>query len=267
VWGNSANPGILERQLRICAKAGDAFKLISQLRKQLLRDLCLGFECDIEWEALPADIRTYLINRCLGRSAHLSNEQIQFLSSKLDISSGLKFETFLARSNYAAFTSALSLSRASSWASGDKSRGSHQYHNPLGSISVLNLFARTSPVAPPSFSDKLRKYCGFIYHQIGVGCKFFSVAFVADPEYQREVKCTFSYGPRITQSISRIFFTSIWIWSKGIQKLFLPIFLVSWSFLIQLIIVRSFRDSTNILTVLSSTVVPVSSRCGRISKA
>jgi hypothetical protein len=151
------------------------------------------------------------------------------------MSSGLKFDTFLARSNYAAFTGALSLSRAGSWLSGDQSRKSHSYQNVVGSISVLNLFARTSPVAPPSLSDKLRKHCGFIYHQIGIGCKFFSVAFVADPEYQREVKCTFSYGPHVTQSLSRIIFMSIWMWSKAFQQLFLPLFLVSTSTLIHLV--------------------------------
>jgi hypothetical protein len=201
--------------------------VISHLRNQLLRDLCLGFECDAEWEALPADIRKYLITRCLGHSAPLGNDQIRFLSSKLNISSDLKFDTFLARCNHAALVDALSLSRASAWVSGDQSRRSHLYPAPLGSMSVLNLFARTSPITPHSLSDKVRKYCGFIYHQIGVGCKFFSVAFVADPEYQREVKCTFSYGPRVTQSMSRIFFMSIWLWSKAIQTLFLPIFLVS----------------------------------------
>jgi hypothetical protein len=165
--------------------------VISHLRKQLLRDLCLGFECDVEWEALPADIRKYLLARCLGHSALLSDDQIQFLCSKLNMSSGLKFDTFLARCNYAAFAGVLSLSRASSWVSGDQSRRFHLYRTSFGSMSVLNLFARTSPTAPPSLSDKIRKYCGFIYHHIGVGCKFFSVAFVADPEYQREVKCTF----------------------------------------------------------------------------
>jgi hypothetical protein len=231
-WGDPANPSLLERQLRTCTKSDDASNLISHLRTQLLRDLCLGFDCDTEWEALPADIRKYLIGRCLGRSAALSDGQIQILSSKLNISCGLEFGTFIARYNYAALAGARSISRATAWLTGDQSRRSQLQANLTKKISILNLFARTAPIAPPSLSDRLRKYCGFIYHQIGIGCKFFSVAFVADPEYQREVKCTFSYGPRITQSMTRFFFTGIWMWSKAIQQLFLPGFLVSFQFLL-----------------------------------
>jgi hypothetical protein len=156
----------------------------------------------------------------------LSDDQIQYLNSKLNNSGGLEFGTFIARSNYAVLAGALSLSRASSWVSGEQSRKSQQLKH-ANSMTVLNLFARTAPLAPPSLSDKLRKYVGFIWHQIGIGCKFFSVAFVADPEYQREVNCTFSHGPHVTQSMTRWFFTSIWMWSKAIQQLFLPIFLVS----------------------------------------
>jgi len=241
----------------------------SHLRKQLLQDLCLGLECDVEWEALPADIRKYLINRCLGHPAlpSPSEDQIQFLSRKLNMSSGLKFNTFLARCNYAAFAGALSLSRASAWVSGDESQRYHLHKIPLSSISVLNLFARTTPTEPPSLFDKIRKYCGFVYHQIGVGCKFFSVAFVADPEYQREVKYTFSYGPHVAQSMTRIFFTSIWLWSKAIQTLFMPIFLVSWSPLIDKIVPSKSQSDANILPLLSSTIVIVLSHCGKISKA
>jgi hypothetical protein len=241
--------------------------VISHLRHELLRDLCLGFECNIEWEALPVDIRKYLITRCLGHSSLLNEDQIQFLTNKLNISSDLKFDTFLARCNYSALASALSLSLASAWVSGDKSQRAHLYQTPFGSMSILNLFARTSPTAPPSLSDKIRKYCGFVYHQIGVGCKFFSVAFVADPEYQREVKCTFSYGPHVTQSMTRVFFTSIWLWSKAIQRLLMPIFLVSSSFLIDLIIFSRPYSNANIRTFLSSTIVILLSHCGRISKA
>lgn len=228
-WDDSANTTLLERQLRTCKKAGDAPNLISHLRQQLLKDLCLGFDCDTEWEELPADIRRYLIHRCLGHSVLLSEEQVQFLRSKPNLTCGLGLDTFIARCNYAALAGALSIKRASAWLSEDQSRKPHLHLNPVNAMSTLNLFARTVPTAPPSLPDRLRKYCGYIYHQIGIGCKFFSVAFVADPEYQREVKCTFSHGPRFTQSMVRSFFTGIWIWSKAVQQLFLPIFLVSYN--------------------------------------
>jgi hypothetical protein len=123
---------------------------------------------------------------------------------------------------------------------------------------ALNLFARTAPLAPPSLSDKLWKYFGFIWHQIGIGCKFFSVAFVADPEYQREVKCTYSHGSHVTRSMTRWFFTSIWMWSKAIQQLFLPIFLVSSPV--------HLRNHADVLVLNSSTIAKVLSPFGKTFK-
>jgi hypothetical protein len=265
-WGDSSKPCLLERQLNTCTTTDESSKLLSYLRKQLLKDLCLGFDCDTEWERLPADIRKYLIHRCLGRSAVLSDEQIEFLRSRLHMSCGLEFDTFIARSNYAVLAGVLSVSRASAWISGDQSRRSHLHLDPVNAMSLLDLFARTTPFAPPSLLDRIRKHCGFIYHQIGVGCKFFSVAFVADPEYQRELNCTFSYGPHVTQSMTRLFFTGIWIWSKAIQRLFLPIFLVRGLMSFDLIPANSFLNHANKLTLFSFTIANAWSPCGKTSK-
>lgn len=188
-----------------------------------MRDFCLGFECDLDWESLPEDIRHLLINRCLGIPIALTNDQINFLKEKLGLSTGLNFETYQARRDYAAFTGALQLSRASSWVGGDESQRTHTLRH---TKSIIDILSTTKPPAKPSLYDRMMHYSGALYHGAGTLCKFFSVAFVADPEYQRELKWTFSEGSKITQTVSQILFNGIWMLAKSCQKILLPAFMV-----------------------------------------
>ncbi|KAF8850512.1 hypothetical protein BDZ45DRAFT_809093 [Acephala macrosclerotiorum] len=47
--------------------------------------------------------------------------------------------------------------------------------------------------SPPKYAiyDRVLKYSGAVYHYLGKVSKFFSIALVADPEYQRELDCAF----------------------------------------------------------------------------
>ena len=190
-----------------------------------MSDLCLGFDCDLDWEDLPVDIRQYLVNRCVGLPYTVTDEQKALLKDKLHLSKGLNFETYLARCDYAAFNSALSLSRANTWINGDQSYKFHQSDAKFA-ISVVDLLGSLAPPVKPSFYDKVLKWCGFFYHRAGTFFKFLSVAFAADPEYQREVNWTFSDGSKYVQGLSTAIFIGIWMWAKSIQRLFLPTFLV-----------------------------------------
>jgi hypothetical protein len=218
---------ILDRRLRASSKAGTTSALIGHMRKQLLQDLCLGFDCDLDWEHMPSDIRQYLINRCLGIPGTLAENQVSFITDKLEISAGLEFKTHVARCDYAAFTGALSLSRACSWVSGDESQKAHP--NLRHAKSIVDLLGSTRAPTKPSIYDKVLHYFGIVYHGAGTLCKFFSVAFVADPEYQRELNWTFARGPPIFQSIARIILNGIWILAKSCQEILLPLFMVTLS--------------------------------------
>lgn len=195
------------------------------MEKRLLQDLCLGFDCDLDWKDLPLDIRHYLINRCLGVSKDLTESQISYLTSKLELAAGLDFHTYMARCDYAAFTGALALSCARSWAKGDESQRAHQ--NLRHVKSIVDLLGSAKAPVKPSFYDRVLHYSGIIFHGAGTLCKFVAVAFVADPEYQRELNCTFSTAPRILQILTRVILNGIWILAKSFQNLLLPIFMVS----------------------------------------
>ena len=195
--------------------------------RQLMKDICLGFDCDVDWEKLPEDIREHLVNRCVGLSSAVTEEQKVFLKAKLHISKGLDFDNYLARCDYAALMGALSLSRAYSWISGDQSHKAHQASDAKFVISVVDLLGSHALPAKPSVYDTTLKYCEKFYHGAGIFFKFFAVAFAADPEYQREVKWTFSDKLSVIQYLSTAIFIGIWMWAKFFQRILLPAFLVS----------------------------------------
>jgi hypothetical protein len=230
VWNDDATgPSVLERQLKINSKAGTASELLEVLRKQLLKDLCLGVDPDIEWESLPSEARQYLMDRCTGNFTPLSQEQATALAKTLNLPTSVSFETHVERSNYAALTSAISLSRATSWVSGDFSSKSHQLTRvaSLPVLPVIDLHENTATPPIYSFYDRIRVTLGIVYHYLGTLCKFFSIAFVADPEYQREVTHTFPRARHPGNLIVRIVLLGIWFWSKSVQRFLLPVFLVS----------------------------------------
>jgi hypothetical protein len=232
VWSeDSVVPSVLERQLKINSKLGNAPELLDVLRKQLLKDLCLGVDPDIEWEALPSETRHYLINRCVGISTSVPEEQKPIFADKLKVPSGVSLETYIARYNYAAFISAISLSRATAWVTGDFSSRLHELTRvaSLPVLPVIDLHENTA--TPPKYSvyDRIRVCTGIIYHYLGKLCKFFSIAFVADPEYQREVRHGFPGAAHPGNFLVRGVLIGIWMWSKSVQQFLLPILLVSTS--------------------------------------
>lgn len=109
--------------------------------------------------------------------------------------------------------------------------------SPGSSIRVLDLLAHATP---PKLSvwDRVQHYSGVVYHFAGKLCKFFMIAFVADPEYQRELRCSFPGNSNVGNTITRFFLLSIWVWSKAIQRIFLPVFL--------------FHNRKNVVTVWQS---------------
>lgn len=229
-WTDDATgSSALERQLKIGSKVGTASELLEFLRKQLLKDLCLGVDSDIEWENLPSEARQYLMDRCTGIFYSLTQEQAAVLSKQLHLSSGISFETHVERSNYAALTSTISLNRASSWFSENISSQSGQLSRAasLPVLPVVDLHEHTATPPIYSFYDKIRVSLGTVYHYLGTLCKFFSIAFVADPEYQREVTHAFPRASHPGNYIVRSILLGIWLWSKRVQQFLLPFFLVS----------------------------------------
>lgn len=235
VWNNDPiHSNIIERQ-RIATHTGSISDFVMSLRKHMVRGLCLGVDADLEWEGLPEHIRRDLVGRCTETSQPLNDAHMSFWNSQ---DFGVDFETHVARCNYAVSATALTLKRAISSADKDYSglsqiERSHKRSSPLDEHrslkSVRSIADLLKKATPPKYSvsDKVVHFFGRMYHFGGTTCKFFSIAFVADPEYQRELKCTLSSAPVILRYSASFAVLSIWMWAKAIQTLLLPGFLVS----------------------------------------
>jgi hypothetical protein len=201
--------------------------LPGHFKGQLLQDLCLGFSPDLQWDKLPDNIRKYLVKRCLGHSNSPSESQSRYLRSTLFEESGTDLEVYMARCDYAVFIAALCYSRATTSPSkelipDDSSQGSGK-----AITSADTLIFQTSTPAKRSIFDAPRQIFSYVYHKTGTACKFFTVAFVADAEYQREPNFVLSNSPKIVATITMFLLSCIWVFSKSIQRLLLPWFLVS----------------------------------------
>jgi hypothetical protein len=201
----------------------------------MVRGLCLGVDPDLEWESLPEHIRRDLIGRCTETSQPLNDAHRSFWNSQ---DFGVNFETHVARCNYAVSAVALALERANSTVDQDYSGLSNVGHSYTHSTpiderrslkSVRSVADLLKKATPPKYSlrEKMVHFFGGIYHFAGTACKFFSIAFVADPEYQRELNCTLSRTPVVLNYIIKFTVLSIWLWAKAFQTIFLPAFLVS----------------------------------------
>ncbi|EKD19488.1 hypothetical protein MBM_02725 [Drepanopeziza brunnea f. sp. 'multigermtubi' MB_m1] len=252
---STARPDVLERHLKVQTR--NVPEVLDYLSRDILKSLCLGFDCNMDSEDMPAELRKYIIDRCLGVVGLLTEDQVIMLDSKLNHTTGLTFETYVARCNYAVVSGSQMLARVNAWADQEQCSSSgvappnlhsrQSYHqsasfrsidsetmqqsdllldgsSPGSSTRVLDLLAHATPLKL-SVRDRVIHYSGVAYHFAGRLCKFFMIAFVADPEFQRELRCSFPGNANVGNTITRFVLLSIWAWSKAIQRFLLPVFL------------------------------------------
>jgi hypothetical protein len=185
-------------------------------RVSMLQNLCLGFDPDIKWDTLPEHIRKQLLERCTAEwNTKLASTKF-YVERDLK---GLDYDTYLARCDYGAYVSA-------------------QYYRDTVKRSHMAVTTFTENTAQKEDLPKLlphrtrapwstlpRQGAGYVWHKIGKIAKFFAVAFVADPEYQRELNCAMAKYPRFLSALIKLGFNGMWVLSKAIQSLFLPFFL------------------------------------------
>lgn len=225
--GEMRIPYSIENHIEAVKKLEATPALRDYFKRQLLQDLCLGFSPDLQWDRMPENIRKYLLNRCLGQPCSLSEAQVDYLKSSICEGSTLDLGDYIARCDYAAFTVALYYARAVT------SHTKEFVDEDTLTSGGGSIYSTDALIFKPSISTKRQLYnipgqiLGHIYHKVGVMCKFFAVAFVADAEFQRELECILSGSPKIVASIVIFFLSAIWVYSKSIQNLLLPWFLVS----------------------------------------
>ncbi|KAF2268323.1 hypothetical protein CC78DRAFT_576332 [Lojkania enalia] len=194
-------------------------------RKDLLRSLCLGYNADTQWDALPLEIRRLFLRRCLGAHGPYTNTEMSWIYANVAAEDACTILSRVARYDLGAY---LIVNKYNYF----KNRGDHymnkkeyrqntadiqQSHHPVLNRSATSIFN--------IFKSYTRKPIAFIYHTVGTWVKFFVLATMADPEYQRELNCAMSKTPRFLAKPAIFVLTGLWMYSRKTMSLSLPFFL------------------------------------------
>lgn len=185
--------------------------VINWARREILKQLCLGFQCNTDWEKLPKYIRKILLNRCLGLHCEISDQEWGLLQGSLCKFDTKDLTTHIARCNLGAITAARVLDQA---------------HVGIGGAPMIKQPETPDSIAHvPTKLSSLKKPFSFIYHTVGIIIKFFVISMVADPEFQRELDFMMSDYPAFLRIPAVFLLNLVWAYAKLVQHIGLMFFL------------------------------------------
>ncbi|CAG8982809.1 hypothetical protein HYALB_00001090 [Hymenoscyphus albidus] len=192
------------------------------LESQSLKHLALGVDVDIKWDRLRRDIRELIILRCTGSEVALTRSQHEWVvfNRARDVSMGL----FLTRCNYGAFVALA----CRGYSLGERENNGVEdlcHQDSIESLKFLRVLPNVSKRTP---REALRRWKGpfsYVYHNAGIFLKIVAIAFVAEPEFQRELTYAFHSSNKILRRVNMFLATGVWRYTKFLQDLVLPVFL------------------------------------------
>ena len=207
--------GVTETMARQLREEANTPVVVRWAKRELLRQLCLGFECDSHWEKLPKEVRITLLNRCLGKPCQLSDAQRHWLQENLCKFDIQDLDIHVSRCNLGVATAVSILEYA---------------HYGTGEAAVSK--AAEVITCGPQFPRKrtgiaffVRTPASYVYHTFGSIIKFMAVALVADSEFQREFNNVMSLCPAVIRVPCVFLLSLVWTYAKLIQDLGLMFFL------------------------------------------
>ncbi|RKF62390.1 putative glycosyl group 1 family protein [Erysiphe neolycopersici] len=188
--------------------------------RQTLRCLSLGFDSDVQWQSLPRKIRELIIKRCLGQKFifDLSKEDL----SAFNQTDGISIETYVARCDLGAY---MAISKQV-YASSDVNKDINKQHFYQNNIKPVESATKMKDFSELSGLQALKYQFITIYRNIGFFLKLLAISFVADPELQRELDYVLQNSNHIIRAIMLFLLTNIWNYSKKLQNVLMPIFLL-----------------------------------------
>ncbi|KAL4926988.1 glycosyltransferase family 4 protein [Aspergillus undulatus] len=207
--------GVSETTARQLRDEADTPLVVRWAKKELLRQLCLGFECDFHWEKLPKAVRKALLDRCLGEPCRMTEKHYQWLEEsicQLDIKD---LAVHVARSNLAA-AAAVSILDYATYGTGEAA---------VVKDSETPAYIPYLPKQLPSVAYFIVKPLFSLYYLIGSVLKFVVVAMVADPEFQREYNHVMSFYPAAVRVPATFALSLVWKYGKFMQDMGLSFFL------------------------------------------
>ncbi|EDO01996.1 hypothetical protein SS1G_04472 [Sclerotinia sclerotiorum 1980 UF-70] len=159
---------------------------------------------------------------CTGQVDTLTTDQHNWLrTNKLQ---GLSLNTFMARRNFGAFVAMEKRRYTLEFAKTAPIERPDKYEK----SNMMNLFKKARARRGPSklLKRQLKSPFSKVYHTIGHCIKLFAIAFVAEPELQRELDYTMRSTPKYIRPIVMFLITGIWSYAKILQDLLMPMFLL-----------------------------------------
>ncbi|KAH4233171.1 hypothetical protein HBI06_065230 [Parastagonospora nodorum] len=214
-----------KRSMPALVSSAEAHVFEAACRRELLRNLCLGFDCDTQWDTLPLDIRRLFLRRCVGARGPFTNTEMSWINANIAAEESCTILSRVARYDLGAY---LAVSKSSYFqCRGDQALNEKEYrqltadiqdsYHPVLNRSAVSLFAL--------FTEYIRLPLAYIYHSIGTWVKFFVLACMADPEFQRELNGALSRTPRVIAKPTTFLLTGLWIYSRAAMSVALPFFL------------------------------------------
>ncbi|KAF1835308.1 hypothetical protein BDW02DRAFT_294479 [Decorospora gaudefroyi] len=214
-----------KRSMPSASVGPNALTFESACRKELLRNLCLGVDCDTQWDDLPLDIRRLFLRRCLGIRASYTNTEMSWVNAYVLTESSCTILSCIARYDLGAYLSATkynffknrSIQALTEKEYRQMTADIHEAYHPVLNRSAVSIFS--------IFTEYVRLPIAYIYHSIGTWTKFFILACMADPEYQRELNGALVRTPRFLAKPATFVLTGLWIYSRVAMSAALPFFL------------------------------------------
>ncbi|KAH2704297.1 hypothetical protein KXW03_002251 [Aspergillus fumigatus] len=207
--------GVTETMARQLREEPNTPVVVRWAKKELLRELCLGFECDTHWEKLPKTIRKALLDRCVGKPSHFSERDRQWLQEHLCRFDTSDLDVHVARCNLGAAT-AVSILDYAHYGTGEEALGKDS-ETPL----FIPYVSKKLPAALAFVKDPLHNF----WYSVASAIKFIIIALIADPEFQREFDHVMKQRARIIRVPCVFLLNLIWSYSKIVQDVILSFFL------------------------------------------
>ncbi|CAG8894370.1 unnamed protein product [Penicillium nalgiovense] len=213
--GSIVSGGVTHTMARQLREEANTTTVVRWAKKELLRQLCLGFEPDLHWDKLPTEVRDVLLKRCLGEQCSLPNSQRQWLQQNLCTFDTDDLNVHVARCNLGAATAVSVLDYS------HRGTGETALPKEPETSKYISYIPRKLPIA----LSLVRSPASYIYHKLGSIIKFFVVALVADPEFQREFNHVTQTLPTVVRAPIVFLLNMVWVYSKIVQDLGLSFFL------------------------------------------
>lgn len=189
----------------------DASIISKWTRKELLKQLCLGYDPDLCWDDLPAGIRLAMLQRVANLPCSITEQDWAWLDKNLSREGGVTVATYVARCNFGA----------------SKATDLQCIANNASNVSD---YAKQAQIVDemPRLPTKLHFFTAplsYLYHLVGLACKFFIIAMVADPEFQREFRFVMSKKPPVIRAPLVFLLSCVWTYARFIQHIGLIFFM------------------------------------------